>query len=958
MTLRPLFPVTQQFQNKNGSNLVGGKIYVYYKNRTALAEIFSDEEGTVVRTNPVLLDNNGRATVFADTIYSYTIVVCDYYGKELFSQDITLHDAISTAKDVIVMGSNGSVKVDTTTLPNGVQYDLSVNTDIIATKESVDKVKTDLNTLTGTVNNHTTQIGQIQEDINGIESTVVNKKDKQTELNFNGSATKTIKSITQNTNGEINVEYEDIDLPQEVPNVEITSEDKSIKVSETTDVQTNTKKFDLSVQDGGTTYSAGDAIDLTNDTISVKYGKGLEITTDNKLQLKVGKGLTIDNDTLELTIKDLETSITDFRDGDVIPVDGPSGIAKMSKDDLLRETAENARNGMVIEKVYEHNGVSASNYVVSNTTEIRGVCAPFKANTFDKIKLKVQCAKSTTLAVSIMDTSFNVLKSKSVYVEGTSEPYDVMIDWGEVITMNSSFYLDVQVPFNTDNTFLNAREFNYNVCDNYVNPAYIYIKVSTNRFESRYNSVNCEFLLSTGDVRIPNLVDTEPQRIQNLAPVMNPPIIYTAVQDLNNVRNYGVNVYPDHCFNTETMPNVKNDGLDHKYIRSKFGKNPHTGASYVQANDYEEENLSIDFVGENKKVTITTKHISLKASVQNGKKAFVLVIGDSQGMYGGGKLGYANGDGTAFWMYTAKLFDMDKADGATSDVIFLGSEKFRSWDNVAKNEMTYEYLGKERTIHAASESIGSWSINHFLHKATEYTFAGSKDANEVYTGSNPINPFYDYARVNEFDIFSINKWLERFRTLDDDGNRLTWGDPRIGTLISESSLKFINVCKPTHVICMLGRNTVVAPDAYGSVCDDFISAVKRDCPSAKIAMCLQPDMPGTFNGSNYPEVLAPSEATTIYKLNERANQFAIMRAIYNQCKERENDNVFIVPVWFSQPTMYGWNLSSITDFTMENKEKYVIQGDDFHPSGEAHKAWAYQLYCWVLHTMYIDSLNQ
>ena len=41
-------------------------------------------------------------------------------------------------------------------------------------------------------------------------------------------------------------------------------------------------------------------------------------------------------------IKDLETSITAFRTGDLIPVDGPSGTAKMSKEDLLRETAENA----------------------------------------------------------------------------------------------------------------------------------------------------------------------------------------------------------------------------------------------------------------------------------------------------------------------------------------------------------------------------------------------------------------------------------------------------------------------------------------------------------------------------------------------------------------------------------------------------------------------------------------
>ena len=122
-----------------------------------------------------------------------------------------------------------------------------VNTDVVNLNQSVDDVKTDLNNLTDTVNNHTTQIGGLQTDVESIELSLANKKDKQTELNFNGSATKNIKSITQNTNGEINVEYEDIDLPQEVPNVEITSDDNSIDVFESTDVQTNTKTFDLSV---------------------------------------------------------------------------------------------------------------------------------------------------------------------------------------------------------------------------------------------------------------------------------------------------------------------------------------------------------------------------------------------------------------------------------------------------------------------------------------------------------------------------------------------------------------------------------------------------------------------------------------------------------------------------------------------------------------------------------------
>lgn len=102
-TLSALWPVVQQFQNKNGTILTGGKVYIYYQGRTALATTFHDQEGTVVNANPVILDNNGRATVFANTKYSYTIVVCDYYGEELFSQDITLHDVISTE---IVIGSD------------------------------------------------------------------------------------------------------------------------------------------------------------------------------------------------------------------------------------------------------------------------------------------------------------------------------------------------------------------------------------------------------------------------------------------------------------------------------------------------------------------------------------------------------------------------------------------------------------------------------------------------------------------------------------------------------------------------------------------------------------------------------------------------------------------------------------------------------------------------------------
>lgn len=45
----------------------------------------------------------------------------------------------------------------------------------------------------------------------------------------------------------------------------------------------------------GTTYSAGNAIDLTNNEVSVKYSKGLEVNASNELEVKVGTGLTFDD---------------------------------------------------------------------------------------------------------------------------------------------------------------------------------------------------------------------------------------------------------------------------------------------------------------------------------------------------------------------------------------------------------------------------------------------------------------------------------------------------------------------------------------------------------------------------------------------------------------------------------------------------------------------------------------
>lgn len=87
MALQALWAPETQFQNKNGSLLVNGKIYVQYRGRSQLAKTYRDAAGVYQNTNPLLTDNDGRVLCFADDAFSYTAVVCDFYGNELFSFD-------------------------------------------------------------------------------------------------------------------------------------------------------------------------------------------------------------------------------------------------------------------------------------------------------------------------------------------------------------------------------------------------------------------------------------------------------------------------------------------------------------------------------------------------------------------------------------------------------------------------------------------------------------------------------------------------------------------------------------------------------------------------------------------------------------------------------------------------------------------------------------------------------
>ena len=143
MTLVPLYDLTQQFNNKNGAVLVGGRLYVYYVGRTELATTWADEDAAAQNTNPVLLDNNGRAPVFVDDSYSYTLVVCDRAGTELFSQDITPGGAGSVGGRIVyhdeTLSGAGTVSslLGVVNIPLGVDETMTAYTGVAEGKDAI-----------------------------------------------------------------------------------------------------------------------------------------------------------------------------------------------------------------------------------------------------------------------------------------------------------------------------------------------------------------------------------------------------------------------------------------------------------------------------------------------------------------------------------------------------------------------------------------------------------------------------------------------------------------------------------------------------------------------------------------------------------------------------------------------------------------------------------------------------
>ena len=257
---------TFQIENTEGRPLTGGWMEVYIHGTRNKYYCASDFDGTL-HPFKIQLDSLGSNVVLASPVHSYDIYVYNKFGSLVMSR----YNVIPATGEGTYIGD--IVNIDSPDNTVNVSSDGGTNWNL-SIQDTVDRVE------------------QNEQDISDIQEDLADKKDKQSELVYGGNTHLTITKISQNENGEITeVKYEPIDLPPQVPNVEITSPNGTIDVQSSTDVQTNTKTFTIDVKNGDVDYYIGHKSTVEIGTSSYDITTNLTREDGNINIASPGKGI-------------------------------------------------------------------------------------------------------------------------------------------------------------------------------------------------------------------------------------------------------------------------------------------------------------------------------------------------------------------------------------------------------------------------------------------------------------------------------------------------------------------------------------------------------------------------------------------------------------------------------------------------------------------------------------------
>jgi hypothetical protein len=386
-------------------------------------------------------------------------------------------------------------------------------------------------------------------------------------------------------------------------------------------------------------------------------------------------------------------------------------------------------------------------------------------------------------------------------------------------------------------------------------------------------------------------------------------------------------LYADHLLKlTESKDiNWKRTGSDKLPLFSPIAED---NSTYNNNVDVLTTSISETLIGDNiNDITVSFDHISTKSSITSAEFPKVLFIGDSVtgAFLADNPKSITDANPSSYWSYIKKLFYLDyKSNGDSGhQMLSMGVDDSRFFSVEAPL-----YTAK-----AYAEGKGGWTTRDFLY---------SKD----FAVDN--NRFYDSSKVGTVK-FSLQKYLDRFKTLADDGvTRLTVGVDA-GTEVSDSNSH--DLCTPTHVVIQTGFNDSEAN--WSGDIDLMIAEIKSEFPNV-IILISTIDAAGTY----FPEKYPMFDKDGVNMIGDTLH--SKMYNLLNDAKAKEDvpNKIFYCPSYFVQTTAWGVAYREVNPPEFLANEDFIFKvpmgaGNNFHPNTYAHASWAYQMYSLIKYTLTI-----
>ncbi|WP_437918447.1 hypothetical protein [Sphingobacterium sp. LRF_L2] len=213
------------------------------------------------------------------------------------------------------------------------------------------------------------------------------------------------------------------------------------------------------------------------------------------------------------------------------------------------------------------------------------------------------------------------------------------------------------------------------------------------------------------------------------------------------------------------------------------------------------------------------------------------------------------------------------------------------------------------------------------------------------------NPFYSIEKAQAYtgdhdwvfdNAFSIAKYIERYRTMDDSGNRLVLGNGT-GSLVTD--VNSYDVCMPTHFAEGLGTNdAVLGADNMFYFTSVLLRSVNGELPDCKIGKYI-PRRPGVFYPQRWQEYGLSNQLSiqsTMYRFN------ALLLEGLGTADLTKDIN-YITTYATQSPISAGYSDFLTYDLNdVEMNPKITSGSDSVHLSAVQLRSIAYHIYSWLV----------